>query len=116
MKLFFYFTGLLFCLATNAQAPKKNQKAIIKTTIYCDHCKACETCGKNFQANLLKINGLKMYTLDEKEMTLTVYYNPQKTSLLDIKTSITKLGYDADELKADLAAYAQLDDCCKKTD
>jgi periplasmic mercuric ion binding protein len=115
MKSLIVFIFILVSFSNaNAQESKKNQKAVIKTSIYCDHCKECETCGKNFQANMLKIKGLKMYELDEKNMTITVYFNPQKTSLEEIKTSITKLGYDADDVKADPVAYEQLDGCCKK--
>lgn len=55
-----------------------------------------------------------MYELDEKKMTITVYYNTQKTNLLTIKTAISKLGYDADDIKADIKAYEKLDGCCKK--
>ena len=104
----------LFTFSASAQQGKKNQKAVIKTVLYCDHCKVCETCGKNFQANLLKIKGVKMYELDEEKMTITVYYNAQKTNLETIKTAISKMGYDADDVKADVAAYEQLDGCCKK--
>ena len=104
---------ILFSFSASAQS-KKNQKAVIKTVFYCDHCKECETCGKNFQENLYKIKGLKMYDLDEKKMTITVYYNGTKTNLQTIKTAISKLGFDADEIKADLAAYEKLDNCCKK--
>lgn len=114
MKNIFYFLLLFTSITGNAQETKKNQKAIIKTAIYCDHCKECKTCGKNFQANMLKIKGLKMYELDEKKMTITVYYNPQKTNLQTIKTAISKLGYDADDVNADTKAYEKLDGCCKK--
>jgi len=100
--------------ASSAQNTKKNQKAVIQTVLNCDHCKLCETCGQNFQSNILKIKGVKMYELDEKKMTITVYYNSQKTDLKSIKTAISKMGYDADEIKADVAAYEKLDDCCKK--
>ncbi|WP_136668695.1 heavy-metal-associated domain-containing protein [Flavobacterium sp. H122] len=110
--IFILFAFLTFSTVSAQQ--NKNQKAVIKTAIYCDHCRECETCGKNFQANMLKIKGVKMYELDEKNMTITVYFNPQKTSLENIKNSISKLGYDADEIKADVAAYEQLDGCCKK--
>lgn len=103
----------LFSYTLSAQN-SKNEKAVIQTNIDCDHCKACETCGMNFQENLYKITGLKMYELDEKAMTLTVYYNGKKTTLEQIKIAITKLGYDADDLKADKEAYEKLDDCCKK--
>lgn len=106
---------VLFSLASSfAQEGKKNQKAVIKTNIYCDHCKACETCGKTFQAEMLKIKGVKMYELDEEAMTITVYYNTQKTNLENIRMAISKLGYDADEVKADVTAYDKLDGCCKK--
>ena len=104
----------LFSIQASFAQPKKNEKAIIKTNIYCDHCAACESCGKNFQTELLKIKGVKMYELNEKDMTITVFYNGQKTDLQAIKTAITKLGYDADEMKADVASYDKLDDCCKK--
>lgn len=49
--LIVFFT--LFAFSAKAQS-KTNQKAVIKTEFYCDHCKECETCGKNFQANLYK--------------------------------------------------------------
>lgn len=103
---------VLFTFSVSAQS-KKNQKAVIQTVLNCDHCKQCETCGQNFQKNLYKISGLKMYELDEKKMTITVYYNGEKTNLQTIKTAISKLGYDADEVKADVAAYEKLDGCCK---
>ena len=104
----------LFTVSISAQEVKKNQKAVIKTTLFCDHCKQCETCGGNFQSNMLKIKGVKMYELDEKNMTITVFYNAQKTDLQTIKIAISKMGYNADEVKADALAYEQLDDCCKK--
>lgn len=103
----------LFSFSVSAQN-SKNEKVVIQTTIHCDHCKACETCGQNFQENLYKIKGLKMYELDEKAMTLTIFYNGKKTTLDEIKLAITKLGYDADEMKADAVAYEKLDGCCKK--
>jgi periplasmic mercuric ion binding protein len=110
-------TLLLFSMLTisvSAQENNKNQKAVIKTALYCDHCAACETCGKNFKANLYKTKGLKSFELDEEKMIFTVYYNAEKTDLQTIKMAISKLGYDADEIKADTVAYQKLDDCCKK--
>lgn len=114
MKQFFvllFFTIITF--STTAQS-KTNQKAVIKTEFFCSHCKVCETCGKNLQANLYKIKGLKMYELDEEKMTITVYYNSKKTTLEIIKKAISDLGFDADEVKANPLAYEKLDDCCKK--
>lgn len=114
LKQSFLLFFMLFAIASFGQQSKKNQKAVIKTTIYCDHCKECETCGPKFQSNMLKIKGVRMYELDEKNKTITVYYNATKTDLQAIKTAISKLGYDADDIKADVVAYESLDNCCKK--
>jgi periplasmic mercuric ion binding protein len=96
-----------------AQKQKTNQKAVIQTKITCDHCKECETCGKLFQEKLLEIEGVKMIELDAEKMTITVFYTTKKTNLETIKTAISKLGYDADEIKADPKGYENLDGCCK---
>lgn len=111
-----YLLFLLFVLTTSSSLraqEKESGKAIIQTTIHCNHCKACETCGLNFKDNMLKIKGVKMYVLDEEKMTFTVYYNPKKTNLNTIRTAISKLGYDADQVKAEPTAYNKLDNCCK---
>ena len=51
--------------------------------------------------------------LDEKEMTIEVVYNTKKTDLTKVKTAITKLGYDADDVKATTEGLESLDGCCK---
>lgn len=73
--LIVFFT--FFTLNISAQNGK-NEKAVIKTNIVCEHCKVCPTCGLSFKENLYKIDGLKMYELDEATMTFTVYYNGKK--------------------------------------
>ena len=108
------FTALLFSTNLSAQQQKTVQTATIKTVIYCDHCKNCESCGDKFNRTLLKEKGVQMVVLDEKAMTIKVTYNSKKTNLTKIKQAISKLGYDADDVKAEAIAYAGLDDCCKK--
>lgn len=100
-------------ISTSGLAQKTNQKVVIKTTLNCDHCKECETCGLKFKTEMLKIKGIKMYELDDEKMTFTIYYNPKKTDLQDIKLGISKLGYDADEVKATPEGIATLDGCCR---
>lgn len=103
----------IFFLSNTGCAQKTTQKAVIKTVLNCDHCKECETCGLKFKTEMLKIKGVKMYTLDDKAMVFTVYFNPKKTDLQTIKAAISKLGYDADDVKADPSGYEKLDSCCK---
>ncbi len=101
-------------IATSASAQQKTvQKAVIKTSITCDHCKQCETCGGLLEKTLLKTKGIQMITLNEKEETIEVVYNSKKIDLAAIKTAISKLGYAADDVEADPAGYEKLDGCCK---
>lgn len=105
--------AFIVLISNTATAQKSNVKAIIKTTLNCDHCKECETCGLKFKTEMLKIKGVKMYELDDKAMTFTVYYNAKKTNIQTIREAISKLGYDADDVKATAQGIASLDGCCK---
>ncbi len=86
----------------------------IKTNIYCDHCQVCGSCGGKIEKDLGFERGIKLVKLDDKAMTITVTYNPKKTTPEEIKMKISKYGYDADDVKADPEAYTNLDECCKK--
>lgn len=111
------FTLLILTGASNytfAQKKQRTEKAIIKTHFYCDHCKKCETCGLKFEAELYNTKGIRAFEINDKKQTITVIYNPLKVDLQAIKIAISKLGFDADEIKADPIAYNKLDDCCKK--
>lgn len=112
LKSLLLFFGMI-AFSNTAFAQKTVQTATIKTLIHCDHCKKCETCGDKFNKILLREKGVQMVELNEKEMTIKVVFNSKKTDLDKIKTAITKLGYDADDLKADSIAYEGLDNCCK---
>lgn len=115
VKTICLFAIILMTNAALAQEKKTVQKAIIKTTIVCDHCKECPSCGGLLEKTLIRTKGIQMITLDAKAETIEVIYNTKKTSLESIKTAISKLGYDADEVKADPAGYEKLDGCCKSS-
>lgn len=106
--------AILAVFATAVNAQSKVATINIKSTFYCDHCKKCESCGVRIQNAVYSIKGIKRVDIDEKTKTLTVIYNSQKTTTEEIKKAITKVGFDADDMKADPVAYAKLDDCCKK--
>lgn len=105
---------LLTAFVSSAQEGNRNRKANIKTTFYCDHCKECETCGHNLQKHLLTMKGVRMFEIHQEENLITVYYDSKKTDIDAIRTAISNLGFDADEVKANPEAYEKLDDCCKK--
>lgn len=107
--------AILSITVNNAMAQKKSKTAtaIIKTEIKCDHCKVCETCGKLFDEKLYQLKGIKMVEVNSKDNTIKVVYNSKKISIQQIRESISKLGYDADDIKADPNGYEKLDGCCK---
>ena len=87
---------------------KKNAEIKIKTSAVCTMCKDRIEQGIAFE------KGIKDITLDVDTKIATIKYNPNKTTPDDIRKAISKLGYDADTIPADKAAYEKLPPCCKK--
>lgn len=106
----------LFTFSQQAVAKEGTEKIVIKTNIYCDHCKACESCKPRIDAALKYMKGIKFSKLDVEAQTITIDYNPKKTNPQAIREVISKTGFDADNVKADTTAYMKLDECCKKPD
>lgn len=105
---------LFLFTVSNSLLAKDADTLIIKTNIYCDHCKECESCGGKIERDLTFDKGIEAVQLDEKTMTIKVTYNSKKTNPEAIRQLISKYGFDADEIKADPIAYSKLDECCKK--
>ena len=97
----------LFTIAFTTHPPA-TETIVIKTTIYCNHCKICETCGELLINQLYNEKGIKNVELDEKAMTIKVVYSTTKITADKIKQAIAALGYDADEVKANREAVAKL--------
>lgn len=112
-KSLLLLASLIFIFATGATA-KGTETIIIKTKIYCDHCKACESCKPRIDNAIKYLKGVKFSKFDDGAQTITLEYYPKKTTPQALREAIAKTGYDADEVKADPSAYQKLDDCCKK--
>ncbi|HTX89468.1 MAG TPA: heavy metal-associated domain-containing protein [Bacteroidales bacterium] len=100
----FLFLG--FALGGYAQA-KKDETIKIKTSAVCGSCKTRIEKGLSDKA------GIKDVNLDVTNKIVTISYNPSKITPDQIRLEISKLGYDADNVKADKAAYDKLPACCK---
>jgi len=107
----------LFCLLSCSCygfAQSKTQQAVIKTAIYCDHCLKCESCGDRLENAIYALKGVKRVEIADKKNEVKVIYQPARVNLDQIRQSIARSGFDADEVKADPAAVEKLDDCCRK--
>jgi cation transport ATPase len=73
-------------------------------------------CKARIEKALAYEKGVISSNLDLKTKEVTVEYNSQKTTPDNIRVAISKVGYQADDLKADPFAYEQLPPCCKLPD
>jgi len=111
-----YIFGAIFplMLTLGVQAQEQTGTITIKTSIVCDHCMKCDDCGYNIDTSVRKAKGIKKVEIDPEKSTVEVTYRTDKTTPEEIRVALSKAGYDADDVKADPAAYAKLDGCCKK--
>ncbi len=114
MKQLIGFILIISLFWTISLGQGKTETVVIKTMIYCDHCMQCESCSGKLEDELFFNKGIKSIRLDDKEMTITVTYNPEKITPDAIRLAISKLGFDADDVKADPVGYSKLDRCCRK--
>ncbi|MCH7534650.1 MAG: heavy-metal-associated domain-containing protein [Bacteroidetes bacterium] len=93
-----------------AQKTKDVIRIRIKTSAQCEMCKA------KLEHGLLYIKGIKSAFVLLKEGVIIVKFKKSKINPDEIRKAIAKIGYDADDVPAEKAAYDQLDACCKKLD
>ncbi|MBQ7490072.1 MAG: heavy-metal-associated domain-containing protein [Bacteroidales bacterium] len=91
----------------NAQTKKDVQTIVIQTNGVCGKCQ------EKIMGNIPYEKGVTDCNYDMKTSKVTVTYNPSKTNPDNIRQAISKLGYDADDVKADAAARAKLPACCR---
>ena len=79
----------------------------IKTSSQCGMCK------DRIEKTLSYEAGIVTSTLDLTTKEVTVVYKTKKTNPDKIRIAISKVGYQADDFKADPVAYENLPACCK---
>lgn len=101
-------TILLFVFAavTLSFVQPKTEQAILKTSAECGECKDRIESKLNYTA------GIVFAELDYKTQLLTVKFKPAKITLAEIKTLVSELGYDADDVKANPEKQKELPACC----
>ena len=73
----------------------------------------CGECKERLESNLSVMKGVKSASFDVSTKNVTIVFNPEKTSAAKLRTAISKIGYDADDVKADPKAQAKLPKCCQ---
>lgn len=92
-----------------AQEKKKNYEEVqIQTSAICGMCE------ERIESNIAYEKGVKKVELNDETKIVTVGFDPRKTDAGKIRTAISKLGYDADDVLADKEAHDKLPACCQK--
>ncbi len=107
---------IILCFAIFANTINAQEKKEVKKTeeIKIKVSSQCNTCKETIEKALYFEKGVKSSNLDIKNKEVTVVYNPAKTTADKIRLAISKVGYDADDVKADEVAYHKLPKCCQK--
>ena len=71
-------------------------------------------CKERLEHNISFEKGVSFVELDNETKVLTIVYKTKKTDEKKLKTAVTKVGYDADEMPADQKAHDRLPACCQK--
>ena len=101
----------LITLGASAQQSKAASKNEQTVTIQTNG--VCQKCADKFKENVPYFKGVKSYNYDMKTAKLTITYDSKKTNPDQLRQQISKLGYNADDVKADPAARAKLPACCR---
>jgi cation transport ATPase len=97
-----FFSSLTFAGVTGSDSVK------IKTSAMCGSCKERIEKGVSAEKGVVSVN------LNKDTKICTVVYKPELTTPDKLRLAISKLGYDADKVKADPTAYKKLPGCCQK--
>jgi periplasmic mercuric ion binding protein len=108
----FLIISILILGSTYAQdaKPAKQAELKVKTSAQCGQCKDRLERAMAFE------KGVISSSLNLEDKVFTVVYKPAKTTPELIRRAISKTGYDADDVAADIKAYDKLPPCCKKPD
>jgi periplasmic mercuric ion binding protein len=95
-------------LSTQAQEKKnKNAKYTFEVNGNCEQCK------KRIEKAAYSVSGVKSAVWEVETHQLSLILNEEKTTVLDIKKAIAKVGHDTDEVKATNEVYDNLHACCQ---
>jgi len=97
-----FFSSLTFASGTGSDSVK------IKTSAKCGSCKT------RIEKGLTSEKGVVSANVNVDTKVCTVIYKSDVTTPDKLRLAISKIGYDADNVKADPTAYKKLPGCCQK--
>ena len=99
---------LSLSVAVSAADKQKSQIISIKTSAICESCKA------RLEKTLKAIEGVEEAVLNLNNKKVKIKFDADKTDATKLREVIANVGYDADDVKKNTAAYEKLPMCCQK--
>jgi copper chaperone CopZ len=107
--MFMVAFSAIIIIPASAQEKKKNYEEVqIQTSAVCGDCE------ERIEGNMAYEKGVKKVELNNDTKIVTIGFDPRKTNADNLRTAISKLGYDADNVPADKEAHDKLPACCQK--
>ncbi len=100
---------LILMMSMPFMAMAGDKEVTFKSSINCDMCK------EKIEKDLPYTKGVKKVTVNVEKKEIKVVYNDEKTTETKLKTAISKIGYDADDVLANQKAHDRLAKCCQKS-
>ncbi|MFV5702318.1 heavy-metal-associated domain-containing protein [Flavobacterium sp. XS2P12] len=97
-------------LSVSNHTKQKNSKNARYTTEVNGNC---EQCQKRIQKAAFSVSGVKSANWNIETHQLSLILNEEKSTLLDVKKAVAKIGHDTDVVKATKDDYDNLHSCCK---
>ena len=95
------------CSMQSNKLDNKNFTEISLPTMQCGMCVA------NIENSLKNVNGIDNVKINFQKLNVVVRYNSEIINTQEIEQLISKAGYKANDIEADLEAYEKLASCCK---
>jgi periplasmic mercuric ion binding protein len=95
-------------ISTNAQETKKSKNAKYNFEVNGN----CDMCKKRIQKAALSVAGVKSAVWNIETHQLDLILNEEKSSVIDVKKTIAKVGHDSEDVKATKEQYESLHGCC----
>mgnify|MGYP000936652375 CR=1 FL=1 len=116
MRSFLALTFATLTLATMAlgSSPTPAEKGKKTETVRIQSSTVCDMCETTIEENMIYEKGVKKVEVDLTTASVSITFDPRKTDPAVLRTALTKLGYSADGVVADPAAFSKLPACCEK--
>lgn len=105
------YLALLFTIGTFSISFAQS-KAVEKTVISTPTVN-CEDCKTRIENRLVHEFGVSSVKADYHHHNVTVVWYTDRTNLEDIKAALANLGFDADDIPANISSYNKLPKTCQ---